>query len=200
MPFCVKLQIVKLHSKILLIFFAQKVLIHRFTSNKKIRPPLAHINYIYDMSLSTGQCPASLCHNKVDRQLLLSNGAWSLPGLHLYTGGLGLACLNTRLMTCVWMPEGRCSRVLSSTATQLGQRLFQPWPAPARSPFTCSSSPAPSWFHKTSQLLLLTRSKKQQWRLGLHKKNLLLEQTAPTWSTAVVPLATASLARTRLGP
>ena len=144
MPFCVKLQIVKLHSKILLIFFAQKVLIHRFTSNKKIRPPLAHINYIYDMSLSTGQCPASLCHNKVDRQLLLSNGAWSLPGLHLYTGGLGLGLPQHTIDGMRLDAWGRCSRVLSSTATQLGQSLFQPWPAPARSPFTCSSSPAPS--------------------------------------------------------
>ena len=114
------------------------MLIHRFTSNKKIRPPLAHINYIYDMSLSTGQCPASLCHNKVDRQLLLSNGAWSLPGLHLYTGGLGLACLNTRLMTCVWMLGGgaaECCLVQppswASVSSSHGQ-LLHALPSPAR--------------------------------------------------------------------
>ena len=62
----------------------KKVVIHNSTSDKNEKgSPLAHTNHFYDMSLS------NFLMFQVDEQLLPSNGAWSLPGLHLYRGGLG---------------------------------------------------------------------------------------------------------------
>ena len=145
-----------------------------------------HINA--DTPLS--KCPPSL-------RLKWTGNSCPVTGLEAYLGfillGLGLACLNTRLMTCVSL-GGRCSWVLSLDA-QFGRSLFQPWPAPARSTFPLSYR-APSSFRKIS--LMLTRNQKLQWHL--HKKNRLERRTSPTWNTVVAPRAIASLAGTRLGP